>query len=296
MVKKRHATKTAQAANLVHSPDFESRLEAFQPELSEDSYGTNPNDRDELDRLKRQVVALQRISSIGILAGGICHELNNALTPIVSYAKLGLRNPDPAYRERVLHKILEGGERVSQITRGMLALARPGLDQGHRETVDLSQLLEEVVLLTSKDLAKNKVRLETRIAGHHCASINPPQIQQVLINLLINARQAMPDGGVVTLSLDLDPTGQQAELSVVDRGSGISTDNLPRIFEPFFSTKSSPDSAGMGGTGLGLAVCRDIGRIRVKSRPGEGSTFTLILPLVPMPADHAKVKPSQGAA
>jgi signal transduction histidine kinase len=287
MVKKRLATKSSTAANPVCPTDHEIQVERLD------------SDRDELDRLKRQVIALQRISSIGILAGGICHELNNALTPIMNYAKLGLRNPDPAYRDRVLRKIMEGGERVSQITRGMLGLARPGLDAAHRETVELTRLLEEVVLLVSKDLARNRVRLETHFVEHLHARINPPQIQQVLINLLINARQAMPEGGVVMLRLELDPAGGHAEMSVIDQGAGIASVDLPRIFEPFFSTKSAPDSAGMGGTGLGLAVCRDIveshhGRIRVRSRPGEGSTFTLILPLAKAPADQ--VQPSQGAA
>src|SRR4051812_1824151 len=166
--------------------------------------------RDELAALRRQVVDLQRVSSLGVLAGGVCHELNNALTPILNYAKLGLRNPDPAYRDRAFRKILEGGERVSQITRGMLGLARPGLDVAHRETVDLTELLQEVVLLASKDLARSRVRLETQYASRLHARINPPQIEQVLINLLINARQAMPDGGIVTLRLELDSTGRQA--------------------------------------------------------------------------------------
>lgn len=290
MVKKRPVTKFSTAANRVHPTD---------PHFEPAGFDSDRVDREEIDRLKRQVIALQRISSIGILAGGICHELNNALTPIMSYAKLGLRNPDSAYRDRVLRKILDGGERVSQITRGMLGLARPGLDDAHRETRDLIRLLEEVVLLVSKDLARNRVRLETHFVGRLHARINPPQIQQVLINLLINARQAMPEGGLVELRLDRDPAGQHAELSVIDQGAGISSADLPRIFEPFFSTKSAPDSAGMGGTGLGLAVCRDIveshhGRIRVRSRPGEGSTFTLILPLA-LPAAE-ETQPSQGAA
>lgn len=190
MVKKRPVTKFSTAANRVHPTD---------PHFEPAGFDSDRVDREEIDRLKRQVIALQRISSIGILAGGICHELNNALTPIMSYAKLGLRNPDSAYRDRVLRKILDGGERVSQITRGMLGLARPGLDDAHRETRDLIRLLEEVVLLVSKDLARNRVRLETHFVGRLHARINPPQIQQVLINLLINARQAMPEGGLVEL-------------------------------------------------------------------------------------------------
>ena len=84
--------------------------------------------REEVEALRRQVVALQRISSLGVLAGGVFHELNNALTPMINYAKLGLRNPDPAYRDRALARILEAGQRAATITGGMLGLSRPGRD------------------------------------------------------------------------------------------------------------------------------------------------------------------------
>jgi signal transduction histidine kinase len=246
--------------------------------------------RTEIEGLRRQVVALQRISSLGVLAGGVFHELNNALTPILNYAKLGLRNPDPAYRDRALQRILEAAQRATAIAGGMLALSRPGRDPSHRATVDLNRLVEEVVLLTSKDLARNKVRLEVQLMGRPFAKVNAAQIHQVLINLLINARQAMPDGGVVTVRLAPDAAGRLAELSVIDRGIGIAPEHLRRIFEPFFSTKTGPDATGAGGTGLGLAVCRDIieahhGRLRAESRQGQGSTFTLVLPTCPPPAE-----------
>jgi signal transduction histidine kinase len=251
-----------------------------------------PASADVIETLRRQVVALQRISSLGILAGGVFHELNNTLTPIINYAKLGLRNEDPAYRERALAKIFEAGKRAAAITGGMLSLSRPGHDPSHRAIVDLNQLVEEVVLLVNKDLARNKVRLEVQLLGRPFARVNPAQIQQVLINLLINARQAMPEGGAVRLRLNPDPTGRLAELSVIDHGIGIPPENLRRIFEPFFSTKAGPDSSGLGGTGLGLSVCRDIveahhGRLRAESRVGQGSTFTLVLPTCPPPAESS---------
>lgn len=243
------------------------------------------------EALKRQIVALQRISSLGIIAGGVFHELNNALTPILNYAKLALRNPDPEYRERALKRILEASQRATAITGGVLGLSRPGRDPSHREPVDLGRLAEDVAALVDKDLRSHNVRLEMRVSHRPLARINAAQIQQVLINLLVNARQAMPEGGVARLGLDVDPSGRMAELSVVDQGAGIAPENLRRIFEPFFSTKTAPDASGLGGTGLGLAVCRDIieahhGRIRVESRPGQGSTFTLLLP-VAQPADQA---------
>ena len=241
-----------------------------------------------VEALRRQVIALQRISSLGVLAGGVFHELNNALTPILNYAKLGLRNPDPAYRERALTQIVEAAQRAATITRGMLGLSRPG-NVKHREPTDLARLVEEVVVLVKKDLARHRVRLDVKATGNLYARVNPAQIQQVLLNLLINARQAMPGGGVVRLRLGLDADRPAGRDQRGRHGSGIAPADLRRIFEPFFSTKTEPDAAGQGGTGLGLAVCRDIveahhGRLRAESRLGQGSTFTIILPACPAPA------------
>jgi signal transduction histidine kinase len=255
-------------------------------------YPADPLEAAAIETLRRQVIALQRISSLGVLAGGVFHELNNALTPILNYAKLGLRNPDPAYRERALGQIVEAAQRAATITRGMLGLSRPG-KVSHREPTDLTRLVEEVVMLVKKDLARHRVRLEVKATGNIHARVNPAQIQQVLLNLLINARQAMPAGGTVRLRLRLDPNSRLAEVSVADTGVGIAPADLRRIFEPFFSTKTEPDDAGQGGTGLGLAVCRDIieahhGRLRAESRLGQGSTFTIILPACAPPAAAAQ--------
>ena len=259
------------------------------------SVSVEVSEMSEIEALRRQVIALQRISSLGVLAGGVFHELNNALTPILNYAKLGLRNPDPAYRERALTQIVDAAQRAATITRGMLGLSRPGNGVNHREPIDLARLAEEVIRLIKKDMARHRVRLDMKTTGQPFARVNPAQIQQVLLNLLINARQAMPDGGTVRLLLGLDATGRRAELSVVDTGVGIAPQNLRRIFEPFYSTKNEPDDAGQGGTGLGLSVCRDIveahhGRLRAQSRLGQGSTFTLILPACPPPDAAADSK------
>jgi signal transduction histidine kinase len=249
-------------------------------------------DEKETAALRRQVVALQRVSSLGVLAGGICHELNNALTPILNYAKLGLRNPDPDFRRRAFEKILEGAQRASVISGGVLGLARPRADR--REPTDLVRLAEEVTLLVAKDLSRHRVRLEFQATGRPHARVNPAQIQQVLLNLIINARQAMPGGGTVRVRVGEDASGRLAEVAIADTGVGIAPADLRRIFEPFFTTKTGPDESGQGGTGLGLSVCREIveahhGRLRAESRIGEGTTFTLRLPACPAPV-------KQGAA
>ncbi len=241
------------------------------------------------EALRRQVVELQRVSSLGVLAGSVCHELNNALTPILNYAKLGLRNPDPEFRRRAFEKIQEGAERAAAITGGVLGLARPRADR--RSATDLTRLAREVLLLTAKDLANHRVRVDFRAEGQPHARVNPAQIQQVLLNLVINARQAMPDGGTVRVRVGLDATGRLAEVGIADTGGGIAPADLRRIFEPFFTTKSGPDETGLGGTGLGLSVCREIveghrGRLRAESRLGRGTTFTLRLPACPAPAQQ----------
>jgi len=254
----------------------------------------------EVEALRRQVVALQRVSSLGVLAGGVCHELNNALTPILNYAKLGLRNPDPKYRERAFEKILEASQRAAAITGGVLGLARPHADR--REPADLVRLAEEVILLVGKDLSRSRVHIDFQAVGRPYARVNPAQIQQVLLNLVINARQAMPKGGSVRLRVAEDATARLAELSVADTGIGIAPADLRHIFDPFFTTKNGPDDTGLGGTGLGLSVCRDIveahhGRLRAESRVGQGTTFTLRLPACPAPASTSTSAPSkQGAA
>ena len=254
--------------------------------------------RKEVEALRRQVVALQRVSSLGVLAGGVCHELNNALTPILNYAKLGLRNPDPKYRERAFEKILEASQRAAAITGGVLGLARPHADR--REPADLVRLAEEVILLVGKDLSRSRVHIDFQADGRPYARVNPAQIQQVLLNLVINARQAMPKGGSVRLRVAEDASARLAELSVADTGIGIAPADLRHIFDPFFTTKHGPDDSGLGGTGLGLSVCRDIveahhGRLRAESRVGQGTTFTLRLPACPAPVSTSAPS-KQGAA
>ncbi len=250
----------------------------------------------EVEQLKRQITVLQRISSLGVLSSSIVHELNNALTPILNYAKLGLRSSDPEFQRKAFERILDGAQRATAIAGGVLGLVRPRADR--QEPADLARLVEDVLLITAKDLQKHRVQVDYRIRQRAIAAVQPSQIQQVLLNLVINARQAMPNGGTLTITIGRDPTGRWAEIQIADTGTGIAPADLKRIFEPFFSTKAA-DATGLGGTGLGLPVCRDIveahkGRLRVESRPGQGATFTLRLPAVAPERLPAAAK--QGAA
>ncbi len=236
----------------------------------------------EADQLRQQLLQAQRLSSVGALASSVAHEFNNILTTILNYAKLALRaEGDEAARTQALEKILKGSQRAATIVNSMLGFARNSSTQ--REMTDLVALVEETLILTEKDLSKHRVQLEKKYQGRPQAPVVPAQIEQVLLNLIINARQAMPRGGRLRVEVRENPATQMAELSVADSGVGIPTDRLRLIFEPFYTTKE-PDEHGHGGTGLGLSVCRQIieqhqGRIRVESLVGKGSTFTIKLPL-----------------
>ena len=232
--------------------------------------------------LQQQLVQAQKLGSVGALASSITHEFNNILTTIINYAKLGMRHKDADRRDKAFDKILSAGQRASKITTGMLSYARGSGNR--REATDLVGLVESVLTLVEKDLQVHRIHLETQYVDHAVANINANQIQQVLLNLIVNGRQAMSAGGSLTIRVAANPQTQTAELSVRDTGGGIPADKLPKIFDPFFSTKSA-DENGQGGTGIGLSLCRDIieshrGRIRVESLVGRGTTFTLKFPLV----------------
>jgi signal transduction histidine kinase len=237
----------------------------------------------ETDQLRQQLLQAQRLSSVGALASSVAHEFNNILTTIINYAKMGLRaEGDDPTRTQALEKILKGGQRAAIIINSMLGFARNNSHQ--RELTDLVGLVEEVLVLVDKDLSKHHIKVETRLHGRPQAPVIAGQIEQILLNLIINARQAMPRGGRLRIEVRENPETQMVEIKISDSGVGIPPEQLRLIFEPFYTTKE-PDEHGHGGTGLGLSVCRQIieqhqGRIRVESLVGKGSTFTVKLPIV----------------
>ncbi len=236
----------------------------------------------EADLLRQQLLRAQRLCSVGTLASSVAHEFNNILTTIINYAKLGLRPQcSDASRIEALEKILKGGQRAATIVGGMLGYARNQTVQ--RELTDLITLIEDVLLLCEKDLSKHQVKVEKKYHGRPQAPIIRGQIEQILLNLIINARQAMPKGGRLVVEVRENNPAHMAEIRISDSGVGIPPDKLRLIFDPFYTTKE-PDEEGHGGNGLGLSVCRQIieqhqGRIRVESVVGKGSKFTVKLPL-----------------
>src|SRR5690606_19705501 len=143
----------------------------------------------QLASLQVQLVEAQKLGSVGALASSITHEFNNILMTVINYAKMGLRHKDAATREKAFDKILSAGQRASKITTGMLAYARAKGDR--REPLSLQQVVQDVLVLVEKDLQMNRVRLQTNFIDEPYAAISAGQVQQVLLNLLINARQAM---------------------------------------------------------------------------------------------------------
>jgi signal transduction histidine kinase len=250
---------------------------------------------DEIDCLRRKLLQSQRLSSLGALASSVSHEFNNILTTIINYAKMGLNNKDEATRTKSLEKILTASERAAKITGGMLGFARS--KSSERKSTDVVTLIGEVLVLVEKDLTKHRVKLQTRFVGRPHALVSATQIQQIILNLIINARQAMPQGGHLRVEVRQDAESDTVEIIIADTGTGIPADQLRHIFDPFYTTKDGPDETGKGGTGLGLSICRDIieahhGRIRVASLVGRGTTFTVKLPS----ATTAANKPTQAVA
>lgn len=240
----------------------------------------------EIAELRRQLIQTQKLSSVGALAASITHEFNNILTTTINYAKMGIRHKTNKVRDKAFDKILNASLRAAKITTGMLSYVRQGQDK--KEAVDLSSLVEDVLILVDKDLQTNRIRLVTDCQTGVVAEVNANQIQQVLLNLVVNARQAMQTNGTLTIKVYRNEDENSSEISISDTGSGIPKDKLPKIFESFYSTKEA-DEKGQGGTGIGLALCRDIiethhGRIRVESRVGHGTTFTLKFPAIGSPS------------
>ena len=231
--------------------------------------------------LEERLEKVQQLTAVGELASTTTHEFNNILMTIINYAKMGIRHTDAETRDKAFGKILDAGNRAAKVTATVLGLARnrkPGT-----EPTDLVALTEDVLLLLEREMNKYRIKVEKNFVAVPEVEANANQIQQVLVNLLINARQAMPDGGRLVLKIGPDETGQMVQLSIRDYGCGIPADKLPKIFDSFYTTKSGPDDSGKGGTGLGLSLCKSIierhaGKIRVDSTLGKGTMFTLRLP------------------
>lgn len=226
----------------------------------------------------------EKQASIGRLAAGVAHEINNPLTGVLTYTHMLLRRTDLGEEVRAdLGIIARETDRVRRIVRGLLDFARETRLQ--EELTDISELVRSTVSLMANQALIGGVRLERRLSvGLPSRPLDRSQVQSALLNLILNALDATEPGGVVTVSTGLGAAVDESEqpgleITVIDTGCGIAPQNLPRLFDPFFTTKEPGR-----GTGLGLSVSLGIvqrhgGTVRVDSEVGRGSTFTIWLPV-----------------
>ena len=246
-------------------------------------------DRHRLEQEVQQAHA-QKISSLGSLAGGVAHDFNNMLAGIMGHADLLLADEQDPRRQKRINAILAAAKRSSELTSKLLAFGRRG--KNRKESVDLAAAVKECLALIQPSLHPD-LEVCTRLEDGLCVDGDPSQLQQVLVNLCINAVEAMGGKGTLTIAtrtLELQAAqatdrsltpGTHVELSVADTGAGMNDETLQRIFEPFFTTKTTKDHMG---TGLGLPTVLGIveghqGAVEVKSRVGAGTTFKIYLPV-----------------
>jgi PAS domain S-box-containing protein len=259
-------------------------------------------DTSEQKKLQEQFHQSQKMEAIGRLAGGIAHDFNNLLTAIIGYNELvlgGLHERDPLRRNT--EEVRKAAERAARLTRQLLAVSRKQTLQPR--ILDLNVCVTEIEKMLRRLLGDDIELSVIPGARSACVRADPSQLEQVLMNLAVNARDAMPGGGqlfirtssiAITASLEAGPDvppGNHIVLRVTDTGTGMSAETRERIFEPFFTTKEPGK-----GTGLGLATCYGIvkqsgGRILCDSAPNRGTTFSIYLPQVMGDPDVVRVEP-----
>ncbi len=247
-----------------------------------------------LKRLEAELRQSQKMEAIGHLASGVAHDFNNLLSAIFAHTSLAKRTLSPNHpATRSLERVEESAAHAAGVTRSLLTFSRQSPAQ--KRLVRLNRVVGEAVRLIRRTLPAT-IRLDARLTDRPDLWVraDPTQVQQVLLNLAINARDAMPQGGTLSVALGSSAPGDWARLVVADSGSGMTPEVLGRIFEPFFTTKG-PEQ----GTGLGLPIVHGIvtdhgGRIEVESEPGRGTVFTVLLPLAAAaPGENHGGKPEQ---
>jgi two-component system cell cycle sensor histidine kinase/response regulator CckA len=238
--------------------------------------------------MEEEMLKVQKLESIGILAGGIAHDFNNLLTAILGYidlAKMYLKPGDAAYEKLVSAE--KASHRAKDLTQRLITFSRGGMPV--KRTMTVTNLIKDTVHLALSD---SEISCDLAISQDLCSvEVDEGQIRQVLQNLTVNAKEATPSGGTITIkaeNITIAPedglpvsAGKYIRVSIQDRGSGIPKENLSKIFDPYFTTKEMGAQKGMG---LGLSVCYSIiqrhgGCITVDSEEGKGTVFNVYLPV-----------------
>lgn len=243
-------------------------------------------DLTEQRKLEKQLINTQRLESLGSLTGGIAHDFNNILAGILGYAELLRKklDPDNVKLQNYAGVIEQSAKRGSELAKRLVAFAR-GSSLSF-EGVDLNIVVSETIQLLSPALGRS-IDVQTELATNLLPiEANASQMQQVLMNLCLNARDAMKDGGTIristcnrSLSFDESGSADYVQLTVEDTGCGMDEKTLARIFEPFFTTKEEGKGTGLGLAMVSVIIRESKGRIEVKSTPGKGTRFDVFLPV-----------------
>jgi PAS domain S-box-containing protein len=287
--------KTYRLDHRVMRPDGELRIVHEQAEVVQDEGGKTVRmvgtvqDITEQKRIEAEFFRAQRMDSIGALAGGMAHDLNNALSPILMGIQLIRRDVRDPETQQMLNVMEANTHRGADMVRQVLTFARGR--EGDRELLDVGRLVREMVNIVQQTLPKS-ISVAAMVPPDLWTVLgNSTQLHQVLLNLCINARDAMPKGGQLTLAVDNvefsagetngapdAAPGSYVMLLVSDTGTGIPPDILPRIFEPFFTTKGPGKGTGLGLSTIARIVRNHGGFVGVKSELGVGTTFEICLP------------------
>jgi len=233
----------------------------------------------ELRELQAQLIQAEKMASLGKLAAGVAHEINNPLGGIMMYSHLLLEDtPESDSRWENLGKITELAKRSKKIVKNLLDFARQS--EPHAESHNINDILEGILTILEKQVLFHNITVIRKFQPHLPeVMVDAGEIQQVFMNMIINAAEAMEGHGKLTLETSSDQQKQWVICRIIDTGCGIAREHLSQLFEPFFTTKEPGK-----GTGLGLSICYGIirrhkGKIEVESEPGRGTVFTIYFPL-----------------
>lgn len=254
--------------------------------LTEQKTSVDQSHQEHLARLQAEVQALrdhlhrvQRLAAVGTMTAMVAHEFNNILTPIINYAHLARSNP--AMVQKAISRAETGGQRATDICKAILGLVRE--NPAPPQELNLCELVNETLAAMARDPKKDGIELVVLVPAKLTLQARKIEFQQVLLNLVLNARSAVLAGTAARrIQISARRNGQSVLIQVADSGTGIPPENLKKIFEPFFTTRTA-DEGESHGCGLGLAICREIldtmdGSISAESSPGQGACFTIRLP------------------
>lgn len=237
-------------------------------------------DQTHRNELADQLAQAEKMASLGTLASGVAHHFNNILGGVATFVDFALTGGDSAAMRRALQMTAEAAARASKITQSLLSFA--ARDMHRSDLADLTEVVLTFVHLVERPLEERGIRVRLDVQPAPIVPVEANRMHQVLGNLLTNAEEAMPDGGIIRLSVRRQ--GEQILLSFADTGCGIEPRHLGLVFEPFFTTKGLLAGGDKGNPGLGLSVVHGLitemgGTITVASEPGKSTRFDILLPV-----------------